>query len=326
MRSIASAIAAIKAKVPVTLEAGPDGVELNGRQPRSATTVHGWTSAIIGLPFAGGGLAVIAAAAGLLTLPQSRGRPLPSWLLAPVGAVFALVGMSLIVHGLRGARRMARVRRLRAAHPNDPWRWDHAWDERGSTDDTAARAVRSFAAAVFMFLFLVPFHWIGFFAPDRVAMFGVVALLFDVVALVLLGRAAYLLARRLKYGNGRALFGRFPFRPGTTLEVHVEAPPALPQHALATATLRCIQERYVTRGSGKNRTTSVVCFEIYRDTAPAELVGAGAGLRALRVRFDLPRDVPTTDLASRPCRYWEVEVDASTDGVDYAARFLVPVY
>jgi hypothetical protein len=177
-----------------------------------------------------------------------------------------------------------------------------------------------------MFIFLAPFHWVGFVAPDGALMFGVVALLFDAAAAALLWRAVYLFARRLKYGSGRALFARFPFRPGSTVEVHLEAPQALPQHAVATATLRCIQERYVTRGSGDDKATSVVCFEKYRDVATAPLVSSGAGARALRVRFDLPPDVPTTDLASRPCRYWEVDVEASTDGVDYAARFLVPVY
>jgi hypothetical protein len=56
------------------------------------------------------------------------------------------------------------------------------------------------------------------------------------------------------------------------------------------------------------------------------LIDAGSGIRALRIAFAVPADIPTTDLASRPCRYWEVDVDAATDGVDYSARFLVPVY
>ena len=34
----------------------------------------------------------------------------------------------------------------------------------------------------------------------------------------------------------------------------------------------------------------------------------------------------TSDLASRPMRYWELVVKAETAGVDYEAMFLVPVY
>lgn len=326
MRAIASAIGALRSKLPVRLEPGPGGVQLSGRHARSATTIHGWPSVLVGLLVGGLGFTVIAVAAGVLTIRQLGSERVPSLLIASVGAVFALAGTSLVVHGIHGARRMARVRRLRAAHPHEPWWWDHAWDERASIDDTGARAGRWFNAAIFMFIFLVPFHWIGFFAPRGPVVFGFFALLFDIGVVAMLGRAAYLFARRLKYGSGRALFARFPFRPGATLELHVDAPRALPQHAIATATLRCIQERYVTRGTREDATLSVECFEIYRDTAPAQLASAVAGGRSLRVRFDLPRDVPTTDLASRPCRYWEVDVEASTDGVDYGARYLVPVY
>lgn len=327
MRQIASALAAIRSKFPpVEIEGGPAGVQLSGRQSRSATTIHGWPSLILGLPFVGVGLTIIAVAAGYITIRHSGGRHVPSWFLATIGAVFAWAGLSFVVHGLRGARRTARSQRLRATHPGEPWRWDHAWDERGSTDDTGARAGQSLYAAVFMSVFLAPFHWIGFVAPDGMLMFGIVALLFDIAIVALIGRAVYLFARRLKYGSGRALFNRFPFRPGSTLELHVEAPRALPQHAVANATLRCIQERYVRSGSGEDATVSVECFGLYRDVAPAPWASAGAGVRSLRVRFDLPRDVPITDLASRPCRYWEVDVEASTDGVDYAARYLVPVY
>jgi hypothetical protein len=145
----------------------------------------------------------------------------------------------------------------------------------------------------------------------------------DVALLAVLGRGGYLLARRIKYGVARAVYGRFPFRPGTTLELHVEAPAALPQHAVATATLRCVEERYPPDRNGRKQ-AFVLCYEVYRDTAPAKPVGGG--VRTLRVRFDLPRDVPVTDLSSRPGRYWEVELEAATDGVDYAARFMVPVY
>ena len=326
MPTIASAIAALKNKFPITREPGPGGVELRGRQPRSATTIHGWPSLILGLPIVAVGLAVMGVAGGYITVDHSSGRQMPTWFAAILGAVFAWAGMSFVVHGLGGARRTARARRLRAAHPAEPWRWDHRWDERGSTDDTAVRAGQSVYAAVFMFVFLVPFHWVGFVARDGSLIFGLVALLFDAAALALLARGIYLFARRLKYGSGRALFARFPFRRGTTLEVHIESPRALPQHAVVSATLRCIQERYVRSGGGGDETVTVSCIELYRDMGPAPFVTTGAGGRALRVRFDLPRDVPITDLASRPCRYWEVEVEAGTDGVDYAARYLVPVY
>jgi hypothetical protein len=303
------------------------GVALSNRPARGgSTTIHGWAAVLFGILFTGGGLALSALLTGIVAPGAVKSRGMPAWILALVGLLFAVAGLSVLVHGIRGVERMSRVGRLRTAHPNEPWRWDHVWNERGATDDAGARARHFFVAAMFVFAFLTPFHWIGFFAPRPQLVFGLAALLFDALGVGLLVAAGYFVARRLKYGRGVALFESFPFRRGSTLELHVEAPSALPQHAVATATLRCVQERYVTSGTGKNRSTTVQCFEVYRDTAPVELVDAGAGLRALRVSFPIPADVPTTDLASRPCRYWEVDVEAVTDGVDYGARFLVPVY
>jgi hypothetical protein len=303
------------------------GVALPNRPARGgATTVHGWPAVFVGTLLTGVGLGLAALFMGFVAPGAVRVRELPPRILALVGALFALAGASVAAHGVAGVRRMARVTRMRAAHPGEPWRWDHAWDERVTRDDTGARGRHFAVAAMFLFAFLTPFHWIGFFGPRLALPFGLVALFFDLIGVGLLVAAGYFVARRLKYGPGVARFGHFPFRRGSTLELHVEAPPALPQHALATATLRCVQERYVTTGSGKDRSTTVQCFEIYRDTAPAELTGGGGGRRALRVSFAIPADAPATDLASRPCRYWEVDVEAITDGVDYGVRFLVPVY
>jgi hypothetical protein len=306
--------------------AGTGGTALSNRAARSGTTIHGWPAVFAGMVVMGAGIALAALVTELIAPGAVKPRGMPRWILALSGLLFAFAGASAMIHGIVGVGRMARVRRQRAAHPDEPWRWDHRWNERAARDDTVGRARHFFVAATFLFVVMTPAHWIGFFGPKLGLPFGIVALLFDLIGVGLLVAAGYFVARRLKYGAGVALFGSFPFRRGSTLELHVEAPRALPQHALPTATLRCVQERYVTTGTGEDRSTNVQCFEIYRDTAPAELVGAGAGRRALHVQFAIPADAPTTDLASRPCRYWEVDVEASTDGVDYGARFLVPVY
>ena len=291
-----------------------------------ATTVHGWPAVVLGTLVTGVGLGMAGAATGVIAPGAIKDGDAPGWIIALVGGIFAFAGVSALIHGVRGIGRMARVKRMRAAHPAEPWRWDHVWDERVARDDTASRARHFLVMALFIFAVLTPFHWIGFFGSKAALPFGIVALFFDAIGVGLVAAAGYFALRRLKYGAGVARFAHFPFRRGAALELHVQAPRALPQHAVSTATLRCVQERYVTSGSGEDRTTNVQCFEVYRDTAPAELIGAGAGRQALRVSFSIPAGAPTTDLASRPCRYWEVDVEAATDGVDYGARFLVPVY
>jgi hypothetical protein len=257
------------------------------------------------------------------------------WFGAFLATVVGSGAFGILGHGVLGLRRTARVRRRRAAHPSEPWRWDYAWDERQTRDDDTARRARLFiGVGIVLLVMLVPFHLIGFGRIGEGAVvilqtlpFGLAALLFDLIAVALIASGVTLIIRRLKYGQGVATFARFPFRAGEQLELQVQAPPSLPQHAVVTATIRCIQERYVTTQTSDRETrTNVQCFELYRDTSRAEPVGAGLAGRALRVRFGIPADAPLTDLASRPPRYWEVDVDAGTDGVDYGARFLVPVY
>jgi hypothetical protein len=311
----------------------PGGAALANRRRRSSVLeVYGWAAIRAGLVALGIGLAV-----GLVVwldavYPPRQLDAAGQVLVSLFGATFAAAGALFIVRGAREERRLARVRRRRAAYPDQPWRWDYEWNERGARDDTMTRAGHFITSGVILLGFMVPFNLVGFFAfrgsslaPAAVP-FAVGAVIFDLIALGLLASGGYMIVRRLKFGRAMAVFEQFPFRRGATLELRVQAPRALPQHALVTTTLRCVQERVTKTRSGNETTISPGCFEVYRDTGSAELMDVGLGRRALRVTFQVPADAPTTDLASRPCRYWEVDVEARMDGVDYGARFLVPVY
>jgi hypothetical protein len=315
----------------------PGDGALSNRAARSGSgNVHGWQAVRVGSGIVTFVIGLAVFGIDALLSRQSAQWDFRWWAGVYAGAFAAVIGLGLLVHGLCDVRRMGRVSRLRAAHPNEPWRWDYAWDERGSYDDDVGRRARQFIAwGMGLLAMLAPMHWIGFaaFAHAPVYMrvlalpFGLIAAIFDLVAVGLIAGGVTLILRRLKYGRGTALFARFPFRAGDRLELHVRAPAALPQHAVVTATLRCVQERYVTREtSDRERHTNIQCFEVYRDTAAAELLDSALAGRALRVTFSIPTDAQTTDLASRPCRYWEVDVEARTDGLNYGARFLVPVY
>ena len=83
----------------------------------------------------------------------------------------------------------------------------------------------------------------------------------------------------------------------------------------------------MTTGSGNNRTSQVVCYELYKDVATfdhdrlANFQGAG-----IPVEFALPADKQSTLLAEPPPVYWEIEARGKAKGADYEAYFLVPVY
>src|SRR5688572_12410354 len=141
------------------------GVALSNRAARSGTTIHGWPAVFVGSVVAAAGTALAAVVMEFVAPGAVKESGMPRWILGLVSLLFAFAGASAAAHGIRDVGRRARIRQLRAAHADEPWQWDHPWNERVAQDDTAGRARHFFVAAMFLFLFLTPAHWIGFFGP-----------------------------------------------------------------------------------------------------------------------------------------------------------------
>ncbi|HUF26740.1 MAG TPA: hypothetical protein VMM18_07140 [Gemmatimonadaceae bacterium] len=298
--------------------------ELPRHGDRSGTTIHGWPAIAFGLPFAGVGVvqAWFAASGGMQTSPG-----VPSWLIASVGAVFVLAGSSLIVHGIAGVRRRRTAGRLRAENAAEPWVWDHRWHAYGSRDDSMRSIARALWFTVFLAIFLIPFNWLSYFSAERPVPFQIVTAVFDMILVGMVVWVAYLLARRTKFGESVLRFRRFPFFIGDAVEVSLPRQGHLARFDELEATLRCVVERYEQRGSGKDRSAKVVCYEVWAERRASEPGdGRQSTSRELTWRFDVPAGLPPTALSERPPVYWELEVRAEMPGVDYAATFLVPVY
>ena len=300
--------------------------ELKGHQARSATTVHGWPSLLLGLPFLLIGLSVVLLAGGVIPGVQEQERA-PRAFVAMFGALFGLAGLSFVVHGARGISRKAAWKRLQAMHPDEPWQADHAWDAEGVWDDTGQRILKTFYAGFAMAIFMVPFNWI-FVLRERHPFGMAIVGPFDVIIAGILGYGVYLIARRLKYGTTYLRFERFPFVLGDAIDVRFGTSKGIGAFDRLSFTLRCIQERYETRGSGENRSQQVVCYQRYTDSLVMDEAGLFQGGDAeCPLAFPLPDDAElTTALAERPPRYWELEIRADTPGVDFRATYLVPVY
>lgn len=301
-------------------------VELRRSPNRSGTPVHGWPAILFGLPFLmAGGIAIF-----LSMTPQYLGNAAskaPMWILGAFGLIFALVGLSLIWHGIKGLRRASRAREIAARYPGQPWLADYAWDQRGCVDDTHRKVRRAFAAAVFLTVFLIPFNYI-FFVQEGVPWFamGVIGL-FDVIAGLIWGSAVYLLIRQLKFGRSRVRFDRFPFFLGEPMTVHLCPGGHFFGATDATASLRCIEEAYEQRGTGNNRGTTVVCYQLYHDEQPLTgLVDYRPGQPDPPITFPLPSGDLSTVLSERPPRYWELTIHVDMPGVDYDVTFLLPIY
>ncbi len=296
-------------------------LKLTGHQARGSPGAGTWVALIVGDVFFLAGLAMICIARGVLPLEgkglEGQGRRA----LALFGGVFAAVGLLVSIRGAVGLARRAKARRTRVLHPDEPWLADHDWNPEGVTHSALRKAFGGFAFAAMWFGLLSVFHAV---VPAGMQWF---LLIFDAAGAVVVGYAIYLVLRYLKYGRSVLSFERFPFFLGETFDATFTNNKGIGFFRRLSFTWRCVEEVYETHGTGKNRRTQAVCYQIYGDTREIDQPGQHSGWNEpVPVSFPIPADQPPTALASGPPSYWELEIHADTPGIDYRATFLVPVY
>jgi len=296
-------------------------VLLNHRT-QSATAIDGWSSALFGIPFLAAGFFIALVAHNTI---QAR-KHAPDWLIAIIGGMFFFGGLFFFVHGIRGVIRKAAYRREAARRPSEPWLYDYHWHREGVAFSAFDDMLKRLLAAMVWTTFLLPFGWVGMNARGAWP-FLVAVGIFGLLGLIFWYRWAQMLFDVLRYGNSFLTYDGFPFALGSTLRARLRSPHHVSAIDRLTLTLRCVQEQYVTTGTGQNRSTSVVCYELYQDVATYDrdrLTGLAGN--DIPVEFRLPADQPTSSLVSTPPIYWEIEAKGEARGADYEAVFLVPVY
>jgi len=317
-----STIATPNQKLLVGVPANSSERVLVNHPTQSATAIDGWKSLLFGLPFFAAGIFI-----GAVALDYVGGKKnAPNWLIGLLGFFFSAAGAFLIVHGLRGIIRKAKYDREARQVPSQLWLCDYHWHREGFAFSAFNSMLQRFVAAVLWNAFLTPFFWIGL--TQRGAwFFAIVAALFALIGLVFWYRWGQMLAELLRYGNTFLDYNNFPYFLGGTLTARLRAPNHLSDLDELTLTLRCVQERYITSGSGKNRTTNVVCFELYADSKTFSRSQLAAySNQSIPIEFTLPDSQLTTSLASTPPTYWEIEANGNSSRVNLQAFFLVPVY
>jgi hypothetical protein len=317
-----STIATPNQKILVGVPANSSERVLVNHPTQSATAIDGWKSVFFGLPFLAAGIFIAGAALDYI----GGSKHAPNWLIGLIGFFFFAAGAFLIIHGLRGVAQKSKYDSEARTAPHEPWLYDHLWQREGIAFSAFNTMLQRFVAALVWNAFLIPFFWIGL--TQRGAwVCAIFAGLFALVGLVFLSRWAQMLAELLRYGNSFLDYNSFPYFLGSTMSGRLRAPNHLADIDELTLTLRCVQERYITSGSGDNRSTKVVCFELYSDSQTLSRVQLAAySNHSIPVEFTLPESQPTTSLTSTPPTYWEIEANGKSSKVNLQAFFLVPVY
>lgn len=306
-------------------------------QPYSAMGMSPGCAILFGTPFAAAGVFALLAGLGVLRTEGGGGNA-PMAVVGGVGVLFGGVGLGFWAAGLRRLARSARWNAMKRRKPDEPWLWDHAWSPTGVSHSGSKPAVKSLLIAVLGTCFAAPFNWWAFWSGEGPVPVMIFAVFIDLLVAACWGGLVYTIGQGLKFGSSFLRFRTFPFFVGERVEGVLEGLDRLRGFSSLTVTLRCVEDRVVTKGN----TTSVdakVVHEETREVSPHEVPmapGGGAGVfklfrvappvEGLPVSFALPGGDLATQLSASPARRWEVVVEAELPGIDYAATFLVPVY
>ncbi len=297
--------------------------EIKNAKPQSSTTIHGWPSVIFGIPFLAAGVFIFLISIEVIPVdPKSIHAPM--WVLSAAGLMFGLPGMLLMIHGAKGLSRKVRLEAGIEHQPSKPWLWDYDWEPLGISETKEKEVANAFLAGLFFMVFLSPFNWWAFMSKAGGGFVVAIVCLFDLIIIAVWYQAFYKLFQFYKYGNSRLRFVEFPLFLGTRTNLILKGLPQ--QMDQLKIKLRAVEEAYETRGSGKNRSERVVCYQRYEEERVMRNVSSGADGQ-LKMEWDLPDEKElATRLSDRPALYWEMVIEAETPGIDYSACFLLPVY
>jgi hypothetical protein len=236
------------------------------------------------------------------------------------GTVFFLVPLRMLQVILTSGQNEKR-RAKRPADPRQPWASDHPWRPAGMEPDYSADPGGSVLGRV-AFLALIGLFNIALASGETFLV--VLILAFDLLGLVLLFDSLLKVWHRIRNVRTRMRWTTFPAFLGGRLEGIFTVRPG--QHVMTSiqVRLRCVRDEWTERRTQDGRTSALEPYVIYEQSF--ELLPPGETLDELPLAFDLPADLPGTDLGRNEATYWQVALRIPVTGPDVEAVFLAPVY
>jgi len=198
----------------------------------------------------------------------------------------------------------------RAASPADPWR------PKGQRPDYTPEVRHAMPVRVAI---LVLIFALNLLLPSASPALQTVILLVDVAGVLVLFDTLNKLWQDFWRRPPILRFTTFPAHTGGRLEAVLVARPAPEVIAPVLAVLRCVRDEPVEKEGGAR-----VPMEIYSQTAEFDV--PGERLKQVTLTFEIPSDLPGTDLDRDDAVYWQIAVRIPVVGPDLEIVYLAPVY
>jgi hypothetical protein len=215
--------------------------------------------------------------------------------------------MSLIEESLERQRLYIPTRSASPAAP---------WSPKGQMPDYTPEAGYSLPVRATILAMIGAFNLL---LPSASPALETVILLVDAVGLIVL----FDTLNKLWYAFWRRppvlRWTTFPAHTGGRLEAVLVARPSPEVIGPVLAVLRCVRDELLEEEGGAR-----VPMQIYSQTAEFDI--PGERLKEVALTFEIPDDLPGTDLAREDAVYWQIAVRIPVIGPDLELVYLAPVY
>jgi hypothetical protein len=195
---------------------------------------------------------------------------------------------------------------------------DHPWRTEGMEPDYTPETHHQMPLRIGI---LAAIAALNFLLPSASPLLQTLILLVDAGGVIVI----FDTINKLWYGywnrKPRMRWTRFPVFTGGRLEGVLVARPSPEVIGPVLGVLRCIQDERVVSESGEVTHEPMV---IYRRMA--EFPVPGDRLKEVAIAFDVPADLPGTDLKRPDATYWQLALRIPVVGPDEELVYLAPVY
>lgn len=225
-----------------------------------------------------------------------------------------------------GLKKVREEEQLKIQYPDQPWMWKSDWTSRRIRCSSKTNLVFAWVFCVCWNLISAPVLWV---IPRELLEKGnrlaLLALVFPIAGLWLLIVAVQQALRWRKFGDSVLELSTLPGVIGAQLGGTIHARLSLRPHDEVMLTLSCVQR--ITTGSGKDRSTREHILWQEEQPPLRQLPLEHPRRVAIPVAFEIPGDCRESD-SSHPNNktLWQLEARAKVAGMDYHARFEVPVF